>query len=58
MIIGDTETDIMAGKQLGLRTVGVLSGIRTREHLEAAGADVVLSSIVDVVPLLDASAGR
>jgi phosphoglycolate phosphatase len=52
MIVGDTETDILAGKQLGLRTVGVLSGIRTREHLEAAGTGVVFSSIVELVPLL------
>ena len=57
MIVGDTETDILAGKQLGLRTVGVLSGIRAREHLEAAGADVILSSVVELVPLLDASEG-
>ncbi len=55
IIVGDTETDILAGKQLGLRTVGVLCGIRTREHLEAAGADIVLSSLVEVLPLLGIS---
>ena len=52
MIIGDTETDMLAGKQLGLRTVGVLCGIRTRQHLEAAGADVVILSVVKLVSLL------
>ena len=53
MIVGDTETDILAGKQLGLRTVGVLCGIRAKEHLEAAGADIILSSVVELVSLLD-----
>jgi phosphoglycolate phosphatase len=55
MIVGDTETDIMAGKELGLRTVGVLSGIRVRERLEAVEPDVLLSSIVELVPLLEVS---
>lgn len=51
MIIGDTELDILTGKQLGLWTVGVLCGIRTRKHLEAVGADVILPSIVELVHL-------
>lgn len=58
MIVGDTETDILAGKRLGLQTVGVLSGIRTREHLEAAGADTVISSAVELAPLLMNAAKR
>ena len=53
IIIGDTETDILAGKQLGLRTVGVLGGIRTREHLESLKPDFVLASVVEVLSLME-----
>ncbi|MBO6516179.1 MAG: HAD family hydrolase [Bacteroidia bacterium] len=34
-IIGDTETDILAGKNLGLNTIGVNSGIRSMERIQA-----------------------
>lgn len=47
-IIGDTETDILAGRHLGLKTVGVLSGIRTRALLEAAGADMIVATLAEV----------
>lgn len=52
MIIGDTETDILAGKELGLRTVGVSCGIRIREHLEAVGADLVVSSLAEFLAIM------
>lgn len=34
MVVGDTEEDIVAGKELGVPTVGVMNGIRSRETLE------------------------
>lgn len=50
--IGDTETDILAGQALGLRTIGVLNGIRTKPLLEACQPDCLVPAIGDVLPLL------
>lgn len=48
--IGDTATDIETGKNLNARlTVGVLWGFRKREELEDAGADVVVSSVDEIL---------
>lgn len=43
-IIGDTETDILTGRELGFRTVGIINGIRSREVLEQARPDYLLDS--------------
>jgi phosphoglycolate phosphatase-like HAD superfamily hydrolase len=43
--IGDTETDILAGKALGLRTVAVSFGIRNKALLERATPDFIFSTI-------------
>ena len=43
--VGDTTTDILAGKAAGMKTVGVLSGIGSKEELESAGADFILENI-------------
>jgi phosphoglycolate phosphatase-like HAD superfamily hydrolase len=47
--IGDTETDIKAGKRLGLRTAAVTYGIRTSPQLAAAGPDVLIDSPEELV---------
>jgi phosphoglycolate phosphatase len=44
-MIGDTEADVDAGKQMGLKTVAILSGIRDEEHLRAAEPDHLLNDI-------------
>jgi phosphoglycolate phosphatase len=51
-LIGDTDTDITAGNELGLTTVGVLSGIRTRNHLEAAKASYIIPDVSHLPGLL------
>lgn len=43
LYMGDTNTDMRTGKSAGMYTVGVLWGFRTREELEEAGADCVIS---------------
>lgn len=53
VMIGDTDTDILAGNYLGLQTVGVLSGIRMREHLEKAGPNFIISSLEDIISIFD-----
>lgn len=45
VIIGDTEADIVTGKQLGLQTIAVTSGIRDEHYLEALSPDYLLKGI-------------
>jgi phosphoglycolate phosphatase-like HAD superfamily hydrolase len=45
LIIGDTEIDIRAGKELGLTTVAVSSGVRSRERLAEEGPDFIIGDI-------------
>jgi phosphoglycolate phosphatase-like HAD superfamily hydrolase len=52
-VIGDTEADIEAGKEVGVRTVAVLSGIRDEEHLRAAGPDFLLNDIRELSFVLE-----
>jgi phosphoglycolate phosphatase-like HAD superfamily hydrolase len=49
LIIGDTEADIIAGKQLGLRTFAVTSGIRNAAFLKAIEPDYVIDRVGMVV---------
>jgi len=46
--VGDTELDIEAARELGCRSIGVTSGIRTAERLRRAGADDVVDSITAI----------
>lgn len=43
--IGDTETDIMAGKSFNFKTIGVLSGMRNYAYLKQVGPDVIIPSL-------------
>jgi HAD superfamily hydrolase (TIGR01509 family) len=45
LIVGDSITDIRAGKSAGAVTVGVLSGIYSREELEKEKPDLILKSV-------------
>ena len=51
-IIGDTEADIVAGKELGLTTVAVESGIRDGEFLEELKPDFLLKDISELEKVL------
>ena len=53
-VIGDTVLDVQAAKTWAMSAVGVTSGRATARELEAAGADLVVASLeelVDRVPL-------
>jgi len=45
VIIGDTEAEILAGRALGLKTIAVLSGIRSREFLLKYNPDLIIDGI-------------
>ena len=44
-IVGDSEVDILAGKALGMRTVGVLSGIRNETALKEIAPDFIVEDL-------------
>lgn len=44
-VCGDTETDITAGKELGIRTIAACSGMRTREFLQTLRPDALIPDI-------------
>ena len=49
---GDTPRDVEAGHGAGIRVVGVATGEFTVEELIEAGADAVIHSLVEGLPLL------
>ena len=46
--IGDMETDILAGRALGSKTIAVCSGLRAEDLLRLARPDVILPSIAQI----------
>lgn len=51
-IIGDTEYEILVGKELGLRTIAVTWGSRSKNFLEKYNPDVIINrpyEILDVI---------
>jgi len=52
VVVGDTASDVLSGRSAGAGlVVGVTTGAHTREQLLAAGADVVLDSVRDLLDL-------
>jgi len=47
IIVGDTETDIEAGKFLGIKTAAVTSGIRKKRLLTTYSPDILIEDIND-----------
>jgi len=45
VVVGDSVADIKAGKNVGVKTVAVLSGIFSREELESEKPDLILESV-------------
>jgi phosphoglycolate phosphatase len=52
MMVGDHIIDIQAGKRVGMRTIGVLTGRTKKEEFEKAGADCILRDASEVGSLL------
>ena len=54
IFVGDTETDMRAGKILGLKTIAVTYGIRSTEYLTQEKPDTILNSPKDLVNFIQA----
>jgi phosphoglycolate phosphatase len=52
MMVGDHIIDIQAGKKIGMKTAGVLTGRTKREDFEKAGADLILNEASEICSLL------
>jgi phosphoglycolate phosphatase-like HAD superfamily hydrolase len=44
VVVGDTEQDVFAGRAVGARVVGIATTERSRDELEAAGADAIVET--------------
>ncbi len=53
-VIGDTPHDIKGARDAGAFAVGVATGSSSAETLQACGADLVLTDLTDLTPLLGA----
>lgn len=47
-VVGDEPVDMLGGKTAGATTVGIPQGFFTKQELERAGADHILSSLVQL----------
>jgi len=50
-VVGDHPMDMRMGKDAGTWAVGVLSGHSAEQDLRRAGADLVLATVADLIPL-------
>lgn len=57
-MIGDTEADILAGQALGIPTIAVTCGIRSRHQLQQYQPSFILSDLIIAVHHLLGSRGR
>jgi phosphoglycolate phosphatase len=55
VMVGDHTIDIQAGKRVGMKTIGVLTGRVKKEEFEKAGADYILGDASEVSRLIDTS---
>ncbi len=53
VMIGDSDVDIMTGRNVGMTTVGVAWGYRGREFLEKTGADAVVDRPDELCDILE-----
>jgi phosphoglycolate phosphatase len=52
-MVGDHTIDIQAGKKVGMKTIGVLTGRTKREDFQKAGADHILKEASEICKLLE-----
>jgi len=52
-LVGDTPKDVKAGKDVGIKVIGVATGIWTEKQLKEAGADFVFKNLKDTKKVLN-----
>ena len=52
-LFGDAPQDMKAGKEANVKTIGVTTGIYSKEELENAGADFILENLKDINKVLE-----
>jgi phosphoglycolate phosphatase len=52
ILVGDHPTDILAGRSVGMKTAGVLSGRTARKGFEEVGATYVLQDIREILEIV------
>ena len=57
-VVGDTPFDINAGKDAGVKTIGVASGFFSEQQLKEVGADFVLPDLTDSKKFLEIILGK
>jgi phosphoglycolate phosphatase-like HAD superfamily hydrolase len=55
-MVGDSDTDVLTGRNAGVWTCGVTYGFGAQE-LEEAGPDLLLEDLRDLPPILDGGSG-
>jgi phosphoglycolate phosphatase len=58
LIIGDMPSDIQAGQETSIGTIGIASGISKKEILEQCHPDLLVDSIIDLLSLIGINEGR
>ncbi|MFI3306261.1 MAG: HAD family hydrolase [Rikenellaceae bacterium] len=53
LYVGDSGIDIETAKAAGVESVGVTWGFRSREELEAAGADHIVDGAMDILKFIE-----
>jgi phosphoglycolate phosphatase len=56
VMVGDRDHDVLAARELGLASIGVMWGYGSREELVGAGVDVLADRPADVIALVGSSA--
>lgn len=52
LVVGDTTFDIQMGNEAGVRTCGVTYGNHTAQMLDEAGADFIVDSLSEILPIV------
>lgn len=53
VVVGDTVSDVRAGKAAGAETIAVLAGAGKYDALLREGPDVVINSVAELVTILE-----
>lgn len=52
VMVGDREHDVLGAKAVGIASLGVLYGYGSREEMQAAGADAIAETVMDVFDII------